>query len=218
MIKKYVKKDILINRLKDRLRILSYFMMLFLISMLIGFYFFKLHMSDLSNEQDICDPNQIIIVITGGTSRIDSAVRLLNNNCGNLMLISGVYSGFNKRYLQQHFSITDDKIKQVFLGYEANNTEGNAKEALIFLALHERTDPILLITNDYHIPRAKLLFKHFIHDRNVNCYAISSNESMVIYFIEYIKYIGTYILYKTEFINQIYISYLQNRVNFWRNL
>ena len=210
--------DVLINRLKNRLIVISYLLLFLLILLLTGFCFFKIHISQLSNEQNICNSNQVIIVITGGTGRIYPAILLLNNNCGSLMLISGVSSGFNKQYLKKYFHIGDDKMGRIFLGYEANNTEGNAKEALIFLSLHDRVDPILLVTNDYHLPRAKLLFEHFIQNRAINYYAIDSDDDITKCFIEYIKYVGTYILYKSEFINQIYMSYLKNKVAFWRNL
>ncbi|WHQ46884.1 MAG: YdcF family protein [Candidatus Midichloria sp.] len=207
-----INKEILINRLKYRLMIVGYSIVLIFIFVVSGFYYFKCYIKNLSEQNNLCDSNQAIVVITGGVGRIQAGMVLLNRGCGKTLLISGVSSTFSKSYLKK-----STPINKVFLGYEANNTEGNAKEALVFLVMHE-IEKVLLVTNDYHMPRAKFLFENFMLSKNIRIYVVKSDEDLLIELIEYIKFIGTYVIYKFEAINKSYITYLYSIISFWKNL
>ena len=212
-----INKDILITRLKFRLKILGFFIVFVFIFAIIGLFIFIFYAKNLDFEKCFCNKNQGIVVITGGQGRIGAGIRLLNDNCGKALLISGVGVNFNKRYLKKSFNIRDEKIGKIYLGYEASNTEGNAKEALVFSTIHE-IEEILLVTNNYHIPRAKLLFKNFMPDKKIKVFILKSDENFLVYVTEYFKFIGTFLIYKTETLNKLYINYLRNKVSFWKNI
>lgn len=215
LVNNMINKEILINRLKCRLKIVGYSIILIFVFLFLGFFYFRFHIKNFNEQNPSCDNYQTIVVITGGGKRIQTGIDLLNQGCGKTLLISGVSSTFNKSYLKK--SIPNSKIDRVFLGYEANNTESNAKETLVFLTIHE-IERVLLVTNAYHMPRAKFLFENYIVAKNISIYAVESDEDLLTEVIEYIKFVGTYAVYKFEAINRACLNYLYAKVSFWKNL
>jgi len=94
-----------------------------------------------------------IVTLTGGDSRLDTAVRLLEQGRAKRLLITGV-----------HPSITKPEIKQVAHGgprfdccvdldFAAEDTRENAAEAAIWMRSN-RFRSLILVTANYHMPRS----------------------------------------------------------------
>ncbi|MGH6865110.1 MAG: YdcF family protein [Methyloceanibacter sp.] len=95
-----------------------------------------------------------ITVLTGGTSRIDEAMKLLAQGKAERVLITGVYRNTTREELKklaseggQYFSCCVDIDK------EARNTIDNAAETSEWVALH-RYGSVIVVTSNYHMPRA----------------------------------------------------------------
>ncbi|HEY9537898.1 MAG TPA: YdcF family protein [Kiloniellaceae bacterium] len=99
-----------------------------------------------------------IVVLTGGSDRLAVALDLLSADKGRKLFVSGVYRGVDVRQLldlSQHSP--DDLSCCVVLGYEADNTRGNAVETAAWMK-EQGFDSLRLVTATYHMPRSLLEF------------------------------------------------------------
>lgn len=101
-----------------------------------------------------------IVVVTGGAQRIGDAVGLLNAERGRRLLISGV----NEKTSREELAKLNPSAREalaccVDLDYRARNTIGNAIEARRWVRRHA-FGSLLLVTSNYHMPRALLEFSH----------------------------------------------------------
>lgn len=114
-----------------------------------------------------------IVALTGGGSRLDVAVALFERGWGERLLISGVNTQASKRDLKKlahgrkRFDCCAD------LGYAAENTFGNAKEAAAWTRFH-RYRSILLVTSRYHMPRSIAEFHDVMPDVAVIPYPVDA--------------------------------------------
>jgi uncharacterized SAM-binding protein YcdF (DUF218 family) len=95
-----------------------------------------------------------IIALTGGYSRIEQAVELLDKGAGKRLLISGVNpkttSGTLRRVTQSSAALFTCCVD---IGYQALDTIGNANEAATWIHSNDyRT--VLVVTNNYHMRRS----------------------------------------------------------------
>jgi len=99
---------------------------------------------------------QAIVVFTGGPNRINSATRLLQAGAGARLLISGVNPDSS---LSDIVAVSDAPISLfeccVDIGLDATDTVGNAAETTAWAALHGY-DHLIVVTSNYHMPRALL--------------------------------------------------------------
>lgn len=96
-------------------------------------------------------PTEAIVVLTGGTDRIDTAVELLKERPMNYLLISGVNKMVSTEDL---FKKTDPKLlEKITLGYMAENTQENALETGAWIQ-SKKIKSVLLVTSFYHMPRS----------------------------------------------------------------
>jgi uncharacterized SAM-binding protein YcdF (DUF218 family) len=102
-----------------------------------------------------------IVVMTGGQQRLDDGLRLLTAQNGGKMLISGVGDGVNRAVLVQELGLDDHKAELLFccveLDFEADNTRGNASVTRSWALSHDMGS-LRLVTANYHMPRALLVF------------------------------------------------------------
>lgn len=101
---------------------------------------------------------QGIVALTGGGSRLDVAVALFEKGVGERLLISGVNPAATRDDLKKlsHGKRRFDCCAD--LGYAAEDTFGNAKEAAAWARFHH-FDRILLVTARYHMPRSISQFR-----------------------------------------------------------
>ena len=117
-----------------------------------------------------------IVVLTGGESRLDVAVSLFEKGIGERLLISGVNPEATRDELKKlsHGGKRFDCC--VDLGYAAEDTFGNAKEAAAWARFH-RFNRILLVTARYHMPRSIAEFQDVMPGAVIIPYPVDAENS-----------------------------------------
>lgn len=115
-----------------------------------------------------------IVVLTGGAARLATALRLLDENKADRLLVSGVSPSASKASLLQAVLPSMPDAAQassdwrgidlqllfeccVDLGFAAADTEGNAGETATWM-MQRDFQSIRLVTSNYHMPRALVEF------------------------------------------------------------
>ena len=120
-----------------------------------------------------------IVVATGGDGRIDKGVSLLRQNPSSRLLISGTGVGVEKddiaRLVIAHRG-DQSQINALMrccidLGETAINTQGNAREAADWAEKHGFR-AVILVTADYHMPRALIEFRRLMPRVEIIPYAV----------------------------------------------
>jgi len=106
-----------------------------------------------------------VVVLTGGSKRLDEGVALLQARSAPVLFVSGVDERVDARGIKALLpeggaELSDDLIDCcLVLGYGASDTIGNARETEIWMKVGNRRS-LLLVTSNYHMPRARLEFAH----------------------------------------------------------
>ena len=103
-------------------------------------------------------PAEGIVVLTGANSnqRIAAAVDLLTERLGARVLVSGVNRDVSREQLRR----SSKTVRRLYdccvdLGFTAADTVGNARETAEW-AKARRYESLIIVTSDYHMPRAML--------------------------------------------------------------
>ncbi len=105
-----------------------------------------------------------IVVLTGGSLRVEGGLRLLAEGKAKKLFISGVYRGVDVAELLRISRQSPDSVACcVVLGHAADNTLGNARETAQWMA-HEGFHSLRLVTASYHMPRSMLEFTRAMPD------------------------------------------------------
>ena len=116
-----------------------------------------------------------IVALTGPSAeRINAAVRLLEQDKGERVLISGV----NREVRRQELTALTPGSTRLFnccvdLGFEAEDTGGNAQEIAAWAASRNYTS-LIVVTSDYHMPRSLLEIRSAAPDITLTPYAVST--------------------------------------------
>lgn len=94
-----------------------------------------------------------IVVLTGGAERIETALHLLAEGHGRVLLISGVNRAAEFSSLAHRAGVDPALSSRVTLGRVATDTRGNAAETAAW-AEENHLKSILVVTSGYHMPRA----------------------------------------------------------------
>ena len=129
-----------------------------------------------------------IVVLTGGKGRIERGIDMLAKHHAKRMLVSGVYPPVRKAELAlvqraplALFSCCID------LGKDAVDTRTNADETERWLKQNRFTS-VRLVTNDWHMPRARFELEQRIGpDVVIVSDAIKSTPQLLVLFTEYNK-------------------------------
>ncbi len=116
---------------------------------LIGFAIFCAYAFSL--QSDSLEKRDAVVVLTGGSNRIDTGFRLMKQQGADYLLISGVNKKVSSDKLLKKVPKADRK--KITLGYRAENTVGNAKEINQWVKDKE-IKSVLLVTSFYHMPRS----------------------------------------------------------------
>jgi len=96
-----------------------------------------------------------IVALTGPSAeRVNAAIRLLEEDKGERVLISGVNREVRRAELRELTPGSNRLFNCcVDLGFEAENTTGNAQEIAAW-ARAKGYDSLIVVTSDYHMPRS----------------------------------------------------------------
>ncbi len=107
-----------------------------------------------SSPQYTSKKTDAIVVLTGGTLRLETGLDLLEQGLAGKLFVSGVHHTVDVKELLRLSRQTPGQLDCcVFLGYEADNTQGNALEVAQWIRAHNLKS-MRLITGGYHMPRS----------------------------------------------------------------
>jgi uncharacterized SAM-binding protein YcdF (DUF218 family) len=131
-----------------------------------------------------------IVVLTGGSGRLDRGFELVQRGVARRMLISGVAPTVRPQELAAAYHV-DPRLFAccIILGREAFDTRSNADEVARWLQRwHSRS--IRLVTNDIHMRRARFeIEKRVGADVTIVSDAVPTESDIRQIFIEYNKYL-----------------------------
>ena len=117
----------------------------------IGFALFAMTLPKPADE----DPTDAIVVLTGGTGRLERGFELMRRRLAERMLISGVERSVRPQELADHYGVDPAQFDCcIVLGREAVDTRTNAEEVGAWVQ-RRRLRSIRLVTNDLHMRRAR---------------------------------------------------------------
>ena len=103
-----------------------------------------------------------IIVLTGGSLRLETGLKLLQNHHGKKLFISGVHRGVDvEELLKLARSAPEELDCCISLGYSADNTTGNARETANWMR-EQGFNSLRLVTANYHMPRSIVAFQKYL--------------------------------------------------------
>lgn len=165
-----------------------------------GFGWFSSHVSRLTAPMDP-QKADAIIVLTGGQSRLDAAMSLLESGKGQRLLISGVHPAASRKQLQLAMG-GDSKLFAccVDIDRAALDTIGNAEESAKWVGEHAYGS-IILVTNNYHMPRSLLEMGRLLRGARLEPYPVVNSklddgswlvkpQALRVLFTEYNKYLA----------------------------
>lgn len=187
------------GRLRVALRVCGFVVLAALVLFAGGFGWFADKVSHMTTPLNPARADAII-VLTGGQSRLDAAMDLLASGKGERLLISGVHPSATKRQLQA--AMGGDK--QLFsccvdIDRAALDTIGNAEESAKWVENHAYGS-IILVTNNYHMPRSLLEMGRLLHGAHLEPYPVVNTnlgnggwltkpEALRVLLTEYSKYV-----------------------------
>jgi uncharacterized SAM-binding protein YcdF (DUF218 family) len=134
---------------------------LVLLAWLGGLLYFASRIPD--RVDDPVTATDAIVVLTGGSDRLQEGLRLLAAGKAKRLLISGVNREATLADILKSAEVAPDSLPPlvaaccITVGYQAGNTAGNARETADWMAANTLRS-LRLVTADYHMPRSLLEF------------------------------------------------------------
>lgn len=139
---------------------------------LVGLVWFVRELPD-----EVADPDSVtdaIVVLTGGSMRVQQGLALLAAGKAKKLFISGVSKNVHVPALLHAAGQPGERDECcIILGYAADNTQGNAKETAAFMR-EEGFRSLRLVTSSYHMPRSLLEFGRAMPDINIIAHPVFS--------------------------------------------
>ncbi len=187
------------GRLRLTLRACGFVLLAILVLFAGGFGWFADKVSHMTTPADPASADAIV-VLTGGQSRLDAAMDLLASGKGKRLLISGVHPSASRHQLQ----VAMGGDKQLFsccvdIDRAALDTIGNAEESAKWVENHAYGS-IIVVTNNYHMPRSLLEMSRLLHGARLEPYPVVNTnlgnggwltkpEALRVLLTEYSKYV-----------------------------
>jgi len=124
----------------------------------------------------ITDRTDAIVVLTGGSGRLEAGLDLLTANAADRLFISGVYQSINVTMLLKMFRDNPAELEaRVEIG-NATNTRENATETARWIetqwAPPADVVSVRLVTAAYHMPRSMLEFGYAMPNVELHPYPV----------------------------------------------
>ena len=117
-----------------------------------------------SQSTFVQSPPDLIVVFTGGSGRIQYAVKKAQEFRQPNVFITGVHQ---KNSVQSLLNPIDPQAKEtehIEIDYTARNTVENVVSTLKYLRNNRGHNKILVISSDYHIMRIKMIFNTLVNE------------------------------------------------------
>lgn len=116
-----------------------------------------------------------VVALTGGSvKRIEAATELLEEGYGRRLLISGVNRDSTRAEVRGATRAAGRAFDCcVDLGFRARNTEGNAEETAGWARFH-RYRSLIVVTADFHMPRAMLELRAAMPELRLEPYPVAT--------------------------------------------
>ena len=178
------------------------FRVIILVALILILYFMSFINFLFNVDKNFTVKNNInnIVVLTGNVGRLAVGLDLMDNNINSRMLITGVAKGVKYSDIIKN---RDSKKDRIDLGYNAQSTLGNALETALWIKERNIND-IILITDNWHMPRTLLLFKASMPNREIVPYAL---KTVNFEFKEYLQFYN-----RTFFIYEEHMKYIISHV------
>ncbi|WP_375305932.1 YdcF family protein [Bradyrhizobium sp. A11] len=150
-----------------------------------------------------------IVVLTGGSSRVSDAMALLAAGYGRRLLISGVHPTSTANDISRTLPENQSFMTCcVDLDRTALSTRGNAAEARRW-AEGRRFKSLIVVTSNYHMPRALVEFSHAMPETALIPFAVvgdkwreepwwTSPSTLRLLLSEYVKYLAAEVRVRLE--------------------
>jgi uncharacterized SAM-binding protein YcdF (DUF218 family) len=168
-----------------------------------GFILFATHVGNIRVPAEP-RPADAIIVLTGGSARVDTGVRLLMAGKGGRLFISGVNPMARVEDIRRATGGNRDLFACcVDIDHAALDTIGNAEESARWVRANG-FGSVILVTNNYHMPRSLMEMRRYLSDVDLQPYAVVNRRidrgewlrrpgALRVLFTEYVKLIGSFV-------------------------
>jgi uncharacterized SAM-binding protein YcdF (DUF218 family) len=157
----------------------------------LGFVWFAIVLPQPADGQE----TDAIVVPTGSGGRIPRGLALLRDGAAERMLVTGVDQDVKPREFAAEYDVAPRLMRCcVTLGFAALDTRGNARETAQWMEQQDvRT--LRLVTADWHMRRAALELQSALPEgTEVLRDAVRSQPSFGILFLEYHKFLATWVV------------------------
>lgn len=165
-----------------------------------GYVWFALSLA--RNEPRLTVRAEGIVVFTGGSDRVQEAAELLARGQAKRMLITGVNRATRSSVLARLLPVSHRLFDCcVDLGYQAQDTIGNARETREWAQTRNISHSLIVVTSNYHMPRALAELSAELPDVTLHPFPVVSDHVNVAGWAsdvgvirlvggEYLKYLG----------------------------
>jgi uncharacterized SAM-binding protein YcdF (DUF218 family) len=157
--------------------------------------------------QDTGSHTDAIVVLTGGSERINAGLDLLARGRARMLLVSGVHHQTNQHVLAELSQRTPDLFACcVELGKQALDTVGNALETADWVK-RKGVRTLRLVTSAYHMPRSLVEFRRVLPHVRIVAHPVFSQSVKI---REWWRWPGTTTFLAGEF-NKYAVSLFRDR-------
>lgn len=148
-----------------------------------GFLFFVSNLPCSPDDNETS--TDAIVVLTGGKGRVRLGFNLVKQGLGKKLFISGVNPAVKMPALieSQRVESPESLTSTAQLGYEANNTEQNAKETAWWVQ-DQNIQSLRLVTANYHMHRSLLEFSKTLPSVKIIPHPVTSYETSIRKYVE----------------------------------
>ncbi len=150
------------------------------IALAIGFVVFAQRVHTMVERQSPPQTADAIVALTGGEDRIAAGVELLRQRRGARLLISGVHPDASIADLHGLAGGGGD-VDRLFdccvdIDRAARTTLENGAETAAWARLHD-FESVIVVTSDYHMPRALLVMRRAMPEVELHAYAVARADA-----------------------------------------
>ncbi|MEQ9488907.1 MAG: YdcF family protein [Alphaproteobacteria bacterium] len=171
---------------------------------LVGFVIFAVSLpTDIESPERKTDA---IAVLTGGSLRLESGLQLLEEERARKLFVSGVHRGIDVEELLR-VSLQNPSRADccIVLGYEADDTAGNAQETAEWMK-KEGYRSLRLVTAAYHMPRSLVEFQAAMPDVEIIAHPVFPDH---VKSSSWYRYPGTALLLAGEYTKTL-LAFIRN--------